>query len=161
MPHQVVKAAVHGSVGDLAKITGVVKDLQLNILAIGGGEAPAADDGEMGIVSMIIEPDDPDTTDTLVARLGALQLDGGRSLADVEVIRNVHLALANEVGELNRALVAIGNVNIRAIVSLGDFLGESHVALGFADGDLPTVIQRLTDAGIKIVPAEDEEPQSA
>ena len=33
MPHQVVKLAVHGSVGDLARITGVVKDLDLNILA--------------------------------------------------------------------------------------------------------------------------------
>ena len=160
MPHQVVKASVHGSVGDLAKITGVVRDLNLNILAIGGGEA-AHDDGEIGIVSMIIEPDDDASTARLVSDLQALQLDNGRSIADLEVIRNVHLALENKVGELNRALVAIGNVNIRAIVSLGDFLGESHVALGFADGDLPTVMQRLTDAGIKIVPAEDEEPQSA
>jgi hypothetical protein len=160
MPHQVVKLAVHGSVGDLAKITGVVKDLDLNVLAIGGGEAPH-DDGEIGIVSMIVEPDGEAETNELVTRLRALQLDNGRSIADLEVIPNVHLALANKVGELNRALAAIGNVNIRAIVSLGDFLGESHVALGFAVGDLPTVIQRLTDAGIRIVPPEDEEPQSA
>jgi hypothetical protein len=160
MPHQVVKASVHGSVGDLARITGVVKDLELNILAIGGGEAPA-DDGEIGIVSMIIEPDDEASTNRLVSELQALQLDNGRSIADLEVIPNVHIALANKVGELNRALVTIGNVNIRAIVSLGDFLGESHVALGFAAGDLATVVQRLTDAGIKIVPYDEEEPQGA
>jgi hypothetical protein len=110
---------------------------------------------------MIVEPDGEAETNELVTRLRALQLDNGRSIADLEVIPNVHLALANKVGELNRALAAIGNVNIRAIVSLGDFLGESHVALGFAVGDLPTVIQRLTDAGIRIVPPEDEEPQSA
>jgi len=160
MPHQVVKLAVHGSVGDLAKITGVVKDLDLNILAIGGGEAPA-DDGEIGIISMIIEPDDEASTNRLVSDLQALQLDNGRSIADLELLPNVHIALANKAGELNRALVTIGNINIRAIVSLGDFLGESHVALGFAAGDLPTVVQRLTDAEIKIVPPDEEGPQSA
>jgi len=146
MPHQVVKLAVHGSVGDLAKITGVVQDLDLNILAIGGGEAPAGDDGEIGIVSMIIEPDDEAKTDELRTRLRALQLDNGRSIADLEVLPNVPIALENKVGELNRALTAIGDRNIRAIVSLGDFLGESHVALGFDAGDLSTVVQRLTDA---------------
>jgi hypothetical protein len=160
MPHQVVKASVHGSVGDLAKITEVVMNLELNILAIGGGEAPT-DDGEIGIVSMIIEPDDETSTANLVTQLRALQLDGNRSLADVEVIPNIHIALANKVGELNHAVTAIGNINIRAIVSLGDFLGESHVALGFADGDVATAQQRLTDAGIKIVPHEEEEAQGA
>lgn len=159
MPHQVVKASVHGSVGDLAKITGVVKDLQLNILAIGGGEA-ATDDGEVGVISMIIEPDGEAKTTELVDALRALELDDNRRLADVEVLRNIHIALANEIGELNRAVAAIGNRNIRAIVSLGDFLGESHVGLGFAEADWATAVQRLTDAGIKIVPNEEDE-QSA
>jgi hypothetical protein len=159
MPHQVVKASVHGSVGDLAKITGVVKDLQLNILAIGGGEA-ATDEGEVGVISMIIEPDGEAKTAELVDALRALELDDNRRLADVEVLQNIHIALANEIGELNRAVTAIGNRNIRAIVSMGDLLGESHVGLGFAEADVSTAIQRLTDAGIKIVPSEEDE-QSA
>ena len=159
MPHQVVKASVFGSVGDLAKITGVVKDLQLNILAIGGGEAVTGD-GEVGVISMIIEPDGEAKTAELVDALQTLELDNGRRLANVEVLRNIHIALTNEIGELNRAVTAIGDRNIRAIVSLGDFLGESHVGLGFAQADESTVIQRLTDEGIKIVPSE-EEGQSA
>ena len=159
MPHQVVKASVHGSVGDLAKITGVVKDLGLNILAIGGGEA-VTQDGEVGIISMIIEPDDEAKTAELVDALHDLVLDDDRRLADVEVLRNIHIALANEIGELNRAVTAIGNRNIRAIVSLGDFLGESHVGLGFAAADVATAIDRLTHEGIKIVPSEEDE-QSA
>ena len=159
MPHQVVKASVLGSVGDLAKITGVVKDLQLNILAIGGGEAVTGD-GEVGVISMIIEPDGEAKTAELVDALQTLELDNGRRLANVEVLRNIHIALTNEIGELNSAVTAIGDRNIRAIVSLGDFLGESHVGLGFAQADVSTVIQRLTDEGIKIVPSE-EEGQSA
>jgi hypothetical protein len=153
MPHQVVKATVKGSKGDLAKITGVVKSLRLNILAIGGGEG-VTDDGEVGVISMVIEPDE-DTTE-LEAALNDLELDNGRRLANVEVIPNIHIALANDVGELNRAAAAIGDVNIRAIVSLGDFLGESHVAFGFAPGDVETAERRLRDAGIKIVPHEEE-----
>ena len=159
MPHQVVKASVHGSVGDLAKITELIKNLQLNILAIGGGEA-VTDDGEVGVISMIIEPDGEAKTIELVDALRDLELDDDRRIANVEVLRNIHIALANEIGELNRAVTAIGNRNIRAIVSMGDFLGESHVGLGFAQADESTVIQRLTDAGIKIVPSE-EEGQSA
>ena len=135
MPHQVVKASVHGSVGDLAKITGVVKDLGLNILAIGGGEA-VTDDGEVGVISMIIEPDDATTTENLSTQLQSLELDGGRRLANVEVLHHIHLALANEIGALNGAVAAIGNINIRAIISLGDLLGESHVGLGFAEDDV-------------------------
>jgi len=159
MPHQVFKASVHGSVGDLAKITGVVKDLGLNILAIGGGEA-VTDDGEVGVISMIIEPDEETETDDLVRELQALELDNDRRLANLEVLPNVHIALANDVGELNRAVTAIGGINIRAIVSLGDFLGESHVALGFAEGDVDEAERRLREEGIKIVPHE-EEGQSA
>lgn len=159
MPHQVVKASVHGSVGDLAKITGLVKDLELNILAIGGGEA-VTDDGEVGVISMIIEPDGEAKTAELVDALRALELDDDRRLADVEVLRNIHIALANEIGELNRAVTAIGNLNIRAIVSLGDFLGESHVGLGFAEADAGMAESRLIGVGIKIVPNE-QEGQSA
>ena len=159
MPHQVVKASVHGSVGDLAKITELIKTLQLNILAIGGGEA-VTDDGEVGVISMIIEPDGEAKTNELVDALRDLELDDDRRIANVEVLRNIHIALANEIGELNRAVTAIGNRNIRAIVSMGDFLGESHVGLGFAEDDWATAVQLLTDAGIKIVPSE-EEGQSA
>ena len=154
MPHQVLKAAVKGSTGDLAKITAVVKSFDINILAIGGGEGMTVD-GEVGVVSMIIEPDEE--TSDLEQALNDLDLGGGRRLADLEVIPNVHIALANEVGELSRALEAIGDINIRAIVSLGDLLGESHVGLGFAAGDLATAVDRLTDAEIKIIP-HDEPP---
>ena len=74
MPHQVVKASVHGSVGDLARITGLVKDLELNILAIGGGEAVTGD-SEVGVIAMIIEPDGEAKTAELVDALRALELD--------------------------------------------------------------------------------------
>ena len=103
MPHQVVKASVHGSVGDLAKITELIKNLQLNILAIGGGEA-VTDDGEVGVISMIIEPDGEAKTNELVDALRDLELDDDRRIANVEVLRNIHIALANKIGELNRAV---------------------------------------------------------
>jgi hypothetical protein len=161
MPHQVIKSSAVGSIGDLAKITGVVKDLELNILAIGGGET-VTDNGEVGVISMLIEPDDETTTANLVDALRDLVLDDAtdRHLADVEVLPNIHIALSNDIGELNRAAVAIDDINIRAIVFLGDLLGESHVALGFADGDVDEAERRLADAGVKIVP-NDEEGQSA
>jgi hypothetical protein len=161
MPHQVIKSSAVGSIGDLAKITGVVKDLELNILAIGGGET-VTDNGEVGVVSMIIEPDDPATTATLVDALRDLVLDDitDRHLADVEVLPNIHIALSNDVGELNRAAVAIDDINIRAILSLGDFLGESHVALGFAEGDVDEAERKLAEAGIKIVPHDEEAPSA-
>ena len=161
MPHQVIKASAFGSIGDLAKITGVVKELELNILAIGGGEA-VIQTGEVGVIAMLIEPDDEGTTATLVDALRNLVLDDAtdRHLADVEVLPNIHIELSNDIGELNRAAVAIDDINIRAIVFLGDLLGESHVALGFAEGDVDEAERRLKDAEIKIVP-HDEEGQSA
>jgi len=162
MPHQVVKLTVHGSVGDLAKITAVVLDKELNILAIGGGEG-VTPSGEVGVISMIVEPDGAAKTTELVDALQELDLGTGRPQAHVEVLRVIHIALANERGELNRAVTAVGDVNIRGIVSLGDLLGESHVALAFSPPPAPdvnTAHQRLETARIKIVEYEEEHEQA-
>ena len=121
MPHQVVKAATHGSVGDLARITNALRNIPttpaggVNILAIGGGEGKVSIDGadeEVGVVTMILEPDEGPLMATILDTLRTLDLGGGRHLHDVQARPNIHIEIPDTPGELKRALDAIGDLNI-------------------------------------------------
>jgi hypothetical protein len=154
MPHQVLKATAVGSVGDLARITEALEGLGVNITAIGGGEG-VTDGGEIGVVSMIIDPEDPTTTDNVVDTLRNLDLENGRRLADVEVVSNIHIVLPDKVGQLRRAVDAVADINIRSILSMGNGVGAAHVGIGVAPDDHEEAERRLNDAGIIIVPHDE------
>jgi hypothetical protein len=151
MPHYVAKATTKGSVGDLARITEALEGLGVNILAIGGGEG-VTDDGEIGVVSMIVDPEDEPTRENIVNTLQNLQLANGRTLANVEIVPNIHIQLEDTVGQLRRAVGAIGDINIRSILSMGNVTGAAHVGIGVADADHDEAESRLRAEGITVIP---------
>jgi hypothetical protein len=154
MPHYVTKATTTGSVGDLARITEALEGLNVNILAIGGGEG-LTDGGEVGVISMIIDPEDDTTNNNVVTTLRNLELANNRRLSDVEVIPNIQIHLVDKVGQLRRAVDAIGDINIRSILSMGHVVGAAHVGIGVAAEDQEEAERRLIEAGITIIPHED------
>ena len=165
MPHQVVKAATHGSVGDLAKITKALRDIQttpaggVNIRAIGGGEGRVSINGadeEVGVITMILEPDEGPLMATILDTLRTLDLGGGRQLHDVQAHPNIHIELPDTPGELTKALDAIGDVNILSVLSMGSILGTAHVGLGFVDDAArQAAVTNLEAQNIVVHPADD------
>jgi hypothetical protein len=166
MPHQVLKASVKGSTGDLAKITAKLLTVptstpgqQINILSISAGEAtiPASNGDpaqEYGVVSMILSPDDPTTTSNVIAALTNFPLGGTRKVRHVDAYPLVHVELANVPGSLGAAADAIGDLNIMSVISMGNVAETAHVALAFNAGDETTATDRLTAAGIVVHPPE-------
>ena len=165
MPHQVLKASVKGSTGDLAKITAKLKTLQaangapINILSISAGEVTIPASGgnpaqEYGVVSMVLDPDDAATTTTIVNALTNLPLNAAntRKIEHVDVYPLVHIELENIPGTLDDAAAAVGNLNIMSVMSLGTVAETAHVGLAFNPGDEATAVTRLTNAGIVVHP---------
>jgi hypothetical protein len=156
MPHQVTKATARGSQGDLAKIADALQQLKppVNIVAIGGGEGVLKGGQEIGVISMILEPDDGPMTAKIIKKLTGLPLDskGKRKLEDVEVHPNIHIQLADKPGELKRALDAVDGINIRSVLSMGTFMGVAHVGLGFSEADAPNAEKKLKAKKITVVP---------
>jgi hypothetical protein len=156
MPHQVTKATARGSQGDLARIAGELAKLKVNIIAIGGGEGVlhngAAGDQEVGVISMILEPDDGPMTAKIKAALTGLSLGGNRKLEDVEFHPNIHVQLDDKPGELKKALDAVKGMNIRSVISMGTLWGVANVGLGFSEADHVNAEAKLKAKGIKVVP---------
>jgi len=159
MPHQVVKASVKGSTGDLQKITAALAQVatptpgqKINILSISGGEAviPVSGGGTQGfgVISMILDPDDPTTTANVITALTNLPLGGARHVEHVDAYPLVHIELANLPGQLDGAVTAIGDLNILSVHSMGTVVETAHVGLAFDPVDEPTARARLTAAGI-------------
>lgn len=169
MPHQVLKASVKGSTGDLAKITTKLKSLtasngqKINILSISAGEVTIPASGatpaqEYGVVSMILDPDDLATTNTIVTALTNLPLSTPpapeRKIEHVDVYPLVHVELADVPGSLDAAATAIGDINIMSVHSMGTVVGAAHVAFAFDSADEDTARDRLTTAGIIVHPEQ-------
>jgi hypothetical protein len=139
MPHQVVKCAVTGSVGDLAKITRALEDKHINILAVGGAEV-----GHQGIIALLLEPDKnnmPDILDTVSNVV--LDAQTGRRPENVEALPDVHILLNDTPGQLRRAAEALGDVNIETVISVDK-------QPGFRQEDYDTAVARLEAAHIQI-----------
>ena len=108
MPHQVTKATARGSQGDLAKIADALHKLKppVNIVAIGGGEGVLNNANgtktEVGVISMILEPDDGATSDKILTTLRGLTLPSGKKLEDVEQFPNIHIQIDDKPGELKK-----------------------------------------------------------
>ena len=158
MPHQVTKATARGSQGDLAMIAQTLRDLtpSVNIVAIGGGEGVLKNKNgttsEVGVISMILDPDDGATSAKIRAALTDLKLDKGRKLEDVEQFPNIHIQIDDKPGELKKALDAVAGINIRSVLSMGTFMGTANVGLGFSETDSPKAEKKLKAKGIKVVP---------
>ena len=149
MPHQVVKAAVRGSVGDLARITQALEDADINIVAIGGAET-LNDPGHVGIIALLLEPDKDRIPDILEIIRG-VDLDGGRKPENVEAFPDVHILLNDAPGQLRRAAEALAGINIESVVSIDKQGNRARVSLGFKDdATLRQAIERLRAANIPI-----------
>jgi acetolactate synthase small subunit len=152
MPHQVVKAAVRGSVGDLARITQALEAAGLNIVAIGGGETPIQP-GHIGIVAFLLSPDKdriPEILETV--RNVVLDPQTNRRPEDVAAFPDVHILLNDTPGQLRRATEALEGINIETVISVDKQPGNrARVSLGFKDEQtLNQAIQRLQAANIQI-----------
>ena len=168
MPHQVLKASVKGSTGDLAKITKKLATVQptppatkINILSISAGEVTIPGTGgnpdeEYGVISLILDPDDGPTTDAVIAALTGLALNDpgqpARKVEHVYVYPLVHAELADVPGTLEAAATAIGDLNIMSVHSMGTIAGAAHVGFAFKQGDNTLAATRLTGAGIVVHP---------
>ncbi|HEX5015358.1 MAG TPA: hypothetical protein VFV72_14510 [Candidatus Limnocylindrales bacterium] len=145
MPHVVVKATAVGSAGDLSRITEKLEGLDVNILAIGGGEGVVGQT-ETGVLSILIDPEDSGTVGSVVDELTGL------GLANVEVASNIQIELPNEIGELRKAADAVQGFNIRSIVMMAFGVNTAHVGLGFDPGEVEQAERALQDAGIAVIP---------
>jgi hypothetical protein len=105
--HQTVKVGTVGSVGDLARIARKLADEGYDIRAVGGAEANLRGGG-VGVMSFLVEPDDPARLTGLVDLLMGLALDGGRTPTQVEIHPGFDLLLNDQVGALATAAELLG-----------------------------------------------------
>jgi hypothetical protein len=160
MPHVVTKLSLAGSAGDLKAITEFLAGEGINIIAIGGGEGVF--DPEVGVLAMVLEPDDD--TAGLKTALENLSLDPNadppRTPANVEMLDNVHILLRDAPGALAAAAGALAGINIRSVISMGNSLGTTHVSLGFDPNDTANAITALQGVDdLIIVPTEEGHAQ--
>jgi hypothetical protein len=157
MPHVVSKMSVAGSVGDLAKITELLEERGVNILAIGGGEG-IFDDHEVGVIAMVLDPDED--SEQLKTALEELVLDDAtqRRATDVEMLDHVHVLVQDKIGALGEVAAKLAGINIRSVISMGTTLKTAHVSLGFKTIDTPNAKALLSEIdGLVIVPHEEED----
>jgi hypothetical protein len=163
VPHQVVKATVKGSKGDLAKITLALKDIigpngeKVNILYIGGGESSIVNGVELGVITMIVEPDEGAMGPLILNAIRNAPLDPGHTLEHVDTYPNVHVSLLNSTGSLNAALdaVAQADLNVLSVLTMGSAGSISDVGLGFEDDDTANAARAaLSSVNVIVHPAE-------
>jgi hypothetical protein len=140
MPHVVTRSSAYGSKGDLAKITRELKAIKVNILAIGGAEGKDANGKEVGVVAMILDPDENEA-----AIEQALTKAG---MHDIGRFPNIQVEIPDRVGELQTVVDLVKDLNILTILSMGSILGTAHVGLGFSETDHPKALKRFKDSKI-------------
>jgi hypothetical protein len=167
MPHQVVKATVRGSQGDLAKIAKALKDgvgpnheTKINILHIGGGESHEVNGIELGVITMILEPDEPPIDGFILQAIRDVDLDptgDHHHVAHVETYPNVHISVLDAPGTLSGALdaVAQADLNILSVLTMGSGGGVVDVGLAFED-ETTANAARAALSGVNVIvhPAE-------
>ena len=81
MPHQVFKATVKGSKGDLAHITAALHAVngpnneKVDIRYIAAGESSVVNGIELGVITMILEPDDGPMENLIITAIQNAPLD--------------------------------------------------------------------------------------
>jgi hypothetical protein len=153
MPHQVVKCTAEGSQGDLARIAEALREIDVNIVALGGAEGFLSADKEVGVVAMLLSPDD-ETADMprIIGKLQGLVLDQGNHISHVENFPDIQVELDDKVGELEKAVKAVDGINILSVISIDKHAGATHVSFGFGKGDHKRAQDALDKAKIKTVP---------
>jgi hypothetical protein len=167
MPHQVFKATVKGSKGDLAKIAKALKDgvgpnhgTKINILHIGGGESSVVNGIELGVITMILEPDEAPVDGQILQAIRDVDLDptgDHHHVEHVETYPNVHISLLDAPGTLSGVLDAIAgaDLNILSVLTMGSGGGVVDVGLGFATpADEDAARTALETANVIVHPAE-------
>jgi hypothetical protein len=152
--HKVLSAASVGSVGDLARIARLLADREINIDAIGGGEA-AVLGGTAGIISMLISRDDETagqeeaTLEEVVEELRALQLDGGRSLGDVQAYEALDVELDDSPGQMAdaAALISEAGINIMSVMSVDVHANWAAVSLSFESAAVRDEARQILEGG--------------
>lgn len=138
--HQTVKCASVGSVGDLGHIARALGAEGFNIDAIGGAEAGSLrEDGRgVGIISLLVDPDEETDLTRIREVLEAVELDDGRKLSEIEILPSLHVELRNAAGELGEAAASIGGAGINIMsVLLVDTHGDwAVVSFAFNEGDV-------------------------
>lgn len=131
--HKVTSTVTVGSIGDLGHIAGALAGAGYNIDAIGGGEAQVDGKG-IGVIALLITPDEPDDEDRIKEIISRVQLDGGRTVQGVEIHPSFDLVLNDEPGQLAGAAALIGGegINIQGMVTIDVHSGWGVVALAFS-----------------------------
>lgn len=155
--HQTVKVSSVGSVGDLGHIARALGDAGFNIEAIGGGEAAGVrEDGQgVGIISLLIWPDEDSDLEQVRQILEGLDLDGGRRLNSVDILPSLDVQLSHNPGQLAVAASALGEagINIMSVLLVDAHPGRAVVSLAFNEGDLDAargVLEALND--VRVLP---------
>jgi hypothetical protein len=150
--HKVVSAVTVGSVGDLGRIARRLADNGYNINAVGGGEGSALG-GSVGIISLLVTPDEDDQA--LLGLLQDMPLDGGRTLQDVVIHPALDVELVDEPGQLATVGEVLGEagINIMAVQSVDVHLDWAHVSVAFESEAIRDQAQDiLVGAGIRVLP---------
>jgi hypothetical protein len=150
MPHQVVKSTSAGSIGDLARITEALHGIGVNIVAVAGGEGVLKKQ-EVGVISMLLEPDEGGMMKTITTTLKGLDLGNGRKLVHVQNFPAVHILLEDKPGELERAAKAVKGINILSVITVDKHDSAAHVCLGFSNADVKNARAGLTKEKIRII----------
>ena len=140
--HQTASCGGEGSVGDLARITRRLHDLDFDVQAVGGGESFLRD-GSVGILSFLVEPDDPADLERLREELVQMDLGGGRKPLQVEIHPGFDLEMSSGPGSLaapRRVSARTSARTIRRSISLSALLVDVHgdwaiVAFAFEDDE--------------------------
>jgi hypothetical protein len=150
--HRVASSVTVGSVGDLGRIARALANEGFNIDAIGGGEGVARG-GSVGIVTMLVTPDDDPAE---IARiLEGVELDGNRRLAGVRMYPAFDLELADQRGQLADAAELLGNANISimGVLTVDVHRDWGIVSLAFEKpGDANQARQVLIQGGFTVLP---------
>jgi hypothetical protein len=163
MPHQVFKATVKGSKGDLAHITAALHAVngpnneKVNIRYIAAGESSVVNGIELGVITMILEPDDGAMENLIITAIQNAPLDNGRHVEDVSKHPNVQVTMLDVPGSLNAALAPLSaaSLNILTVLPMGSGTGVQSVGLGFADAaDETAARQALSGANVIVHPPE-------
>ena len=131
--HKVTSTVTVGSIGDLGHIAGALAGAGYNIDAIGGGEALVNGSG-VGVIAMLITPDEDTDEERIKEIIAGVQLDGGRTVQGVEIHPSFDLVLNDQPGQLAGAAGLIGNegINIQGMVTIDVHSGWGVVALAFS-----------------------------
>ena len=136
MPHVVTKSSAHGSKGDLAKITKELHAIGVNIVAIGGAEGADKSGNDVGVVAMLLEPDEDNERQIEQALTKAGMHNIGR-------FPNIEVEIPDQAGELHKVVDLVKDLNILTVLSMGTVDGTAHVGLGFSETDHSEALRRF------------------